>query len=147
MSHWADKIAEDLIAARPDVDVYTCASGISPSGQIHIGNLRDIATIHFVGRALRDRGKRVRLLHSWDDYDRFRKVPKPDEAKLAQLPSWLGARIRSFSVPPEFEQHIGRPVSAVPDPWGEYPSYAARFVHGFESGLAELGLEIEFVHQ
>src|SRR4051812_29544178 len=133
MMHWADKVAEDLIAARPDVEVFTCASGISPSGQIHIGNLRDIATIHLVGRALRDRGRRTRLIHSWDDYDRFRKVPKPDERKLEQLPAWLAARIRAFEVPESFKEHIGRPVARVPDPLGEYGSYAERFVRDFES--------------
>ncbi len=147
MTHWADKIATELVELRPDVDVYTCASGISPSGQIHIGNLRDIATIFFVGRALADRGKRVRLLHSWDDYDRFRKVPKPNEAKLAQLPAWLATRMRSYAVPDSFEEHIGRPVAAVPDPSGEYESYAARFVSEFETSLKGLGLDIEFVHQ
>ena len=42
-----------------NVEVFTCASGISPSGQIHIGNFRDIATICFVGQALRERGKVV----------------------------------------------------------------------------------------
>jgi lysyl-tRNA synthetase class 1 len=147
MMHWADRIADELVAARPDTDLFTCASGISPSGQIHIGNLRDIVTIWFVGRALRERGRRVRLIHSWDDYDRFRKVPKPDEAKLKQLPAWLAERIRSLKVPESYEEHLGRPVASVPDLNGEYPSYAARFVHEFEASLAELGVEIEFLHQ
>ena len=92
MTHWADRTADALIAERPDVEVYTCASGISPSGSIHIGNVRDIATILFVGRALRDRGKRVRLIHSWDDYDRLRKIPRPKTAADAGLPSWLDVR-------------------------------------------------------
>src|SRR6185369_13483276 len=50
-------------------------------------------------------------------------------------------------VPESYEEYLGRPVASVPDPKGEYPSYAARFVHEFETSLAELGVEIEFLHQ
>ena len=52
-----------------------CASGISPSGPIHMGNLREVFTTHLVAEALRRQGCEVVHLHSWDDYDRFRKVP------------------------------------------------------------------------
>ena len=51
--HWSDKIAERLIARNPDKEEYVCAAGISPSGSIHIGNFRDIATSYFVVKALR----------------------------------------------------------------------------------------------
>ena len=50
---------------------------------------------------IRRRGINVRHLHSWDDYDRFRKVPA--------------------GVDPSWSEHIGRPLSAVPDPTGELP--------------------------
>ncbi|MCL2107575.1 MAG: hypothetical protein FWH26_11030, partial [Oscillospiraceae bacterium] len=45
--HWADRIAEKLIA-REDKPEYVCAAGISPSGSVHIGNFRDIVTSYFV---------------------------------------------------------------------------------------------------
>ncbi len=143
MIHWADRTADALIAERPDVEVYTCASGISPSGSIHIGNVRDIATILFVGRALRDRGKRVRLIHSWDDYDRLRKIPRPKTAADAGLPSWLEERARRMQIPESFEEHLGRPLASVPDPLGEFPSYADRFEKEFEGALNDLGVETE----
>ncbi|HDM36137.1 MAG TPA: hypothetical protein ENG09_02625, partial [Candidatus Syntrophoarchaeum butanivorans] len=51
--HWADVIAEDLIrTGRPQV----VATGISPSGPIHIGNLREVITADAIYRALRDKG-------------------------------------------------------------------------------------------
>jgi lysyl-tRNA synthetase class 1 len=143
MLHWADRTAEELISARPDVDVYTCASGISPSGSIHIGNVRDIATILFVGRALKDRGKRVRLIHSWDDYDRLRKIPRPKTAGDAGLPSWLEERAKRMQIPESFEEHLGRPLASVPDPLGEFESYADRFEKEFEGALIDLGVETE----
>jgi lysyl-tRNA synthetase class 1 len=145
--HWADRTAEELIEQRPDVDVYTCASGISPSGSIHIGNMRDLATIYFVGRALAERGKRVRLIHSWDDYDRFRKVPKAQSASGVGLPKWLEDRATASRVPASFEEHIGRPLAYVPDPFGEYGSYAERHERQFEAALAGLGVEVELIHQ
>lgn len=125
--HWADKIAEDLIGRHPGRDLFVCASGVSPSGPVHVGNLRDIVTIGFVGKCLQERGKGVRLLHSWDDYDRFRKVPK--------------------GMPESYKEFIGKPLSYTPDPSGGYASYAARYEHEFEASLEELGIGLEFRYQ
>ena len=74
--HWADQCADKIIRERGDLDLYTCASGITPSGTVHIGNFREIISVDLVVRALRSRGKNVRFIYSWDDYDVFRKVPK-----------------------------------------------------------------------
>jgi len=125
--HWADKIAEDLIELHPGRELFTCASGISPSGPVHVGNLRDIVTIWFVGECLKDRGKGVVLFHSWDDYDRFRKVP--------------------IGVPESYREFIGKPLSHIPDPLGRYESYAARHEHEFEESLRELGITLQFRYQ
>src|ERR1700677_5161808 len=73
--HWADHVAEDLIEKHPGKTEFVCASGISPSGVVHIGNFREVITVDFVVRALRGRGRKVRFIYSWDDYDAFRKVP------------------------------------------------------------------------
>ena len=73
--HWSDRIADQVIRRNPNKEEYVCAAGISPSGSIHIGNFRDIATALFVCQALERKGKKARLLFSWDEYDRFRKVP------------------------------------------------------------------------
>ena len=75
LCHWADQQAERIIKQKGDLDLYTCASGITPSGTVHIGNFREIITVDLIVRALRDRGKNVRFIYSWDDYDVFRKVP------------------------------------------------------------------------
>ena len=54
--HWSEEIAERIIKRNPDKPEYVCAAGISPSGSIHIGNFRDIATSYFVVKALRKKG-------------------------------------------------------------------------------------------
>ena len=75
-THWADIYADKIIREKGDKELYTCASGITPSGTVHIGNFREIISVELVVRALRAKGKNVRFIYSWDDYDVFRKVPK-----------------------------------------------------------------------
>jgi lysyl-tRNA synthetase class 1 len=108
-------------------ETVTVASGASPSGPIHLGNLREFLTPHFVAEELRRRGVAVRHLHSWDDYDRFRKVPA--------------------GVDPSWSEHIGRPLSAVPDPWECHESWAEHFKAPLRAALAEMGVEMEEVSQ
>lgn len=127
---WVTRTADDAIrhAERLGTDrLITCASGASPSGPIHLGNLREFLTVHFVAEEIRRRGLPVRHLHSWDDYDRFRKVPA--------------------GVDPSWADHIGRPLSAVPDPWDCHESWAEHFKAPLRAALAELGVEMEEVSQ
>ena len=73
---WADAIADQIIKEHGNKDEYVCASGITPSGTVHIGNFREIITTDMVVRALKDKKKKVKFVYSWDDFDRFRKVKK-----------------------------------------------------------------------
>ena len=50
--HWSEEIAKKVIAQNPDKEEYVCAAGVSPSGSVHIGNFRDIATSYMVLKAL-----------------------------------------------------------------------------------------------
>jgi len=127
MTHWADKIAERISRQNTGPSPLTLASGISPSGPVHVGNLRDIITIWFVAKALQDRNVPVRLIHSWDNFDRFRKVPE--------------------NIPKSFVEFIGKPLSKVPDPKDQYPSYAARYEAEFESSILEIGIAPLFLRQ
>lgn len=126
----ADQALRHARSTTPDgelPELVTCASGISPSGPIHLGNLREFLTVHFVAEEIRRRGVAVRHLHSWDDYDRFRKVPA--------------------GVDESWNEHIGRPLSAVPDPAGEHESWAERFKAPLKAALAEMGCEMVEVSQ
>ena len=123
----ADKVEEFARQRKGDGARIVCASGISPSGPIHLGNLREIITVHLVTEELRRRGREAEHIHSWDDFDRLRKVPA--------------------GVPQEFAQHIGRPISDIPDPAGEYESYAMRFMSEFERSVARLGIGPRYVRQ
>ena len=73
--HWSEELAKKIIARAPEKEEYICAAGVSPSGSVHIGNFRDLATSYMVVKALEKQGKKAKLLISWDDYDRCRKIP------------------------------------------------------------------------
>ena len=121
MSHWADAAADAVIAAgRPAV----VSSGISPSGKIHIGNMREVLTADAVYRALRDRGVPARFNYVCDNLDPLRHVyPFLDAATYAPL--------------------VGRPLSEIPCPCGAHPSYAEHFLEPFLESLRRLRVEVE----
>ncbi len=128
-THWADDTAERILRSRPDREPYTCASGITPSGTVHIGNFREIISVELVVRALRDRGAPVRFIYSWDDYDAFRKVPA-NMPRREELNSWL--------------RH---PIVDVPDPWNTHESYARHHQAELEAVLPDLGIRPEYLYQ
>lgn len=128
--YWADEIADKIIEARPNKEEYVCAAGISPSGSVHIGNFRDIATSYFVVKALRSKGKKARLLFSWDEFDRLRKVP-----------------VNVANVVDGFESNIGKPYVDVVDPFGGKKSYAERFEQEFEESVKPFGIDLDYRHQ
>jgi len=105
----------------------TCASGISPSGPVHLGNLRELMVPHLVADEVRKQGAPCRHILSWDDYDRLRRVPA--------------------GFPASFAEHIGRPLSAVPDPCGRHPSWAEHFKEPLRESLARLGVLVTEISQ
>ena len=82
---WADQEARKIIKHTGDKKEYVCASGITPSGTVHIGNFREIITVDLVVKALENLGKKVRFIYSWDDFDRLRKIPGNLEPKAQIL--------------------------------------------------------------
>jgi len=132
-AHWADETAEKIIfekgGSSGDEKVYTCASGITPSGTVHIGNFREIISVDLVVRALRDLGKKTRFIYSWDDYDVFRKVPK------------------NMPKQDELEKYLRFPITMVPDPWEKETSYARHHEVDVESQLPAMGIFPEFIYQ
>ncbi|MFF2526360.1 lysine--tRNA ligase [Streptomyces liangshanensis] len=131
---WVSRFADDVIAEserRAPGKPVVVASGISPSGPVHLGNLREVMTPHLVADEIRRRGYEVRHLISWDDYDRYRKVPNGVPGIDA---SWA--------------EHIGRPLTSVPAPAGSaYPNWAEHFKAALIGSLAELGIEYDGISQ
>jgi len=127
--HWADEAAAKIVFEKGEKELYTCASGITPSGTVHIGNFREIISVDLVAQALRDLGKKVRFIYSWDDYDVFRKVPK------------------NMPKQEELESFLRFPITMVPDPWERDASYARHHEVDVESTLPKVGIFPEYIYQ
>lgn len=129
-THWADITADKIIAIKGDKPSYTCASGITPSGTVHIGNFREIISTYLVVQALRERGKKVRFIYSWDDYDVFRKVPK------------------NMNNPELLEKYLRYPITEVPDTSASHEeSYARKNEIDVEVVLPRVGITPEYIYQ
>jgi lysyl-tRNA synthetase class 1 len=122
-----DRVEQHVQRVKGNNASIVCSSGISPSGPVHLGNLREIMTVHLVVEELRKRGRSVEHIHVWDDYDRLRKIPA--------------------GVSPEFTQYLGCPLADVPDPFGEFPSYAERYMNDFMQGLERVGIYPHYIRQ
>lgn len=130
VSRFADEVIEESERRAPGKPVVV-ASGLSPSGPIHLGNLREVMTPHLVADEIRRRGHVVRHVLSWDDYDRYRKVPNG-------VPG----------VDESWAEHIGKPLTSVPAPAGSpHPNWAEHFKAAMIASLAELGVEYEGISQ
>lgn len=129
---WVSRLADEVVAeAERRSTSVVVASGLSPSGVIHLGNLREVMSPHLVADELQRRGVAVDHLISWDDYDRFRKVPAGIEGVDA---SWA--------------EHVGKPLTSVPPPPGSaHDSWAAHFRAQAEAGFAALGITYRGISQ
>ncbi len=120
--HWADVIAKDVAGTseRPLI-----ATGISPTGIIHVGSLREAITGESIRSAVEGLGKEVRLIYLIDSFDPLRK--------------------RYDFLPREYESYVGMPISRIPCPCGKHDNYAHHFVQPFLDAVDSLGVECEII--
>jgi lysyl-tRNA synthetase class 1 len=115
--HWADAIARA-------VDGYqVIATGITPSGNIHVGNMREVVTADAIFRAIKQSGKTARLIYVADTYD-----------PLRTLYPFLPTACRKY---------VGMPLSEIPDPFGCCRSYADHYLEPFSESLHELDITLD----
>ncbi|MGQ0536108.1 MAG: lysine--tRNA ligase [Methanobacteriota archaeon] len=129
--HWADVLAAEV--AKQDVAKHVFATAITPSGPIHVGNMREVLTTEMVYRATRARGAHAELIYIADSFDPLRKVyPFLDKAS--------------------YEPHVGKPLSEIPCPGPDgkpghcHASYAHHFIDPFLEALSELGVDLTVMH-
>src|SRR6201996_3889158 len=104
-------------------------TGYGPSGLPHIGTFGEVARTTMVRHAFRvltDDKIKTRLIAFSDDMDGLRKVPDniPNKEMVAQ--------------------HLGKPLTKVPDPFGTYPSFAAHNNARLRAFLDQFGFQYEF---
>src|SRR5271168_1890679 len=104
-------------------------TGYGPSGLPHIGTFGEVARTTMVRHAFRvstDDRIKTRLIAFSDDMDGLRKTPDniPNREKIAA--------------------HLGKPLTEVPDPFGEYDSFAAHNNARLRRFLDSFGFDYEF---
>ena len=116
--HWADVLADKLIK---EGRKHVLATGITPSGPIHIGNMREILTTDAVYRSLINKNVDADFIYVADDYDPLRKV-YPYLSK-------------------SYEKFVGKPISEIPCPCEDHKSYADHYLISFLNSLKEIGVK------
>jgi lysyl-tRNA synthetase class 1 len=126
---WYDKMAAKIIERERELgrslDPVRTEMGIAASGFPHIGNLSDAARSFAVTLALREQACNSELIAFADDKDGLRKVP-------AGLPKSL-------------EEHLGRPVTDIPDIYGCHKSYGEHMTLLLVEALDKCGIEYKFM--
>jgi len=118
---WADRIAEDIIKTRGNK--HLVATGITPSGPIHLGNIREVLTADAVRRSLDDAGAETELIYIADTADPLRKVYP--------------------FLPKEYEKYVGMPLYRIPCPDGCCENYADHFLKPFLEACGQLGVQLK----
>src|SRR5437763_4188193 len=127
---WPFEEARKLIARvrRTGQSEVLVETGYGPSGLPHIGTFGEVARTTMVRHAFRiltgDKIK-TRLIAFSDDMDGLRKVPDnvPNKDMLAQ--------------------HLGKPLTKVPDPFGTHPSFGEHNNARLRGFLDAFGFEYE----
>src|ERR1700691_4937020 len=128
---WPCEQARQLVARlkKKPKDEVLFETGYGPSGLPHIGTFGEVARTTMVRHAFRvltGDAIKTRLIAFSDDMDGLRKTPD-------NIPN------REMAL-----ANLGKPLSEVPDPFGEYPSFAAQNNARLRRFLDGFGFEYEF---
>jgi lysyl-tRNA synthetase, class I len=131
-SAWPFEEARKIVARlkKQPKDEVIFETGYGPSGLPHIGTFGEVARTTMVRHAFRvltDDQVRTRLVAFSDDMDGLRKVPDniPNKEMVAQ--------------------HLGKPLTRVPDPFGTHESFGAHNNARLRAFLDTFGFEYEFL--
>ncbi|MDR2866710.1 MAG: lysine--tRNA ligase [Methanomassiliicoccaceae archaeon] len=120
--HWADVIADEIIGK---CDRPLISTGISPTGFIHVGSLREAITAEAVRSAIESKGSDVKMIYLIDSIDPLRK--------------------RYGFLDESFENHVGKPICRIPCPCGKHDTYADHFIQPFLEAKDGLGVKCEII--
>lgn len=93
---WFKEIADNIIKENPGKQGFIVETGITPSGPIHLGNLREALVAAAMAWTLKKQGKKVRFVYFSDTLDPLRR--------------------RYPFLPAEYEKYVGWPLARIPAP-------------------------------
>ncbi len=125
----AKKLVKRYPQGKPNGEAMLFETGYGPSGLPHIGTFNEVLRTTMVRRAYEVLvpGAATRLVAFSDDMDGLRKVPDnvPNGAMLAE--------------------HLGKPLTCIPDPFGKFESFAHHNNAMLRDFLDRFGFDYEFV--
>jgi lysyl-tRNA synthetase class 1 len=129
----ARKLVKRFPQGKPDGSAVLFETGYGPSGLPHIGTFQEVLRTTLVRRAyetltgLSPEDKATRLVAFSDDMDGLRKVPDniPNQGLLTA--------------------YLGHPLSRIPDPFGQFESFAHHNNAKLRQFLDRFGFDYEFV--
>jgi lysyl-tRNA synthetase class 1 len=119
--HWADAVAQELLQLQPH---HLLSTGITPSGEYHVGHLREVLTAEGVCCALRSQGAECQINYVADTMDPLR-------------------RVYTFLDPAIYQGHVGKPLCDIPCPCGAHGSYAEHYLEPFLQAMQTLGITLD----
>ena len=129
----AMKLVRRYPNGKPGGEPVLFETGYGPSGLPHIGTFQEVLRTTLVRKAYEIVGSRdgrpapTRLVAFSDDMDGLRKVPD------------------NVPRPDMLAEHLGRPLSRIPDPFGTHESFAAHNNAILRDFLDRFGFDYEFV--
>lgn len=123
---WIDKLALKVVDRKDNLkgkhpSIIRTESGLGASGFPHIGSFADASRSYAFKLAIEDIGRESEFVAFADDMDGLRKVPA--------------------GTPPELEEHLGKPVSMIPDLWGCHDSYGQHMSFLLIDAIKQAGIE------
>ncbi len=116
--YWADSTVKDLSGKQ------LISTGISPSGPIHVGNMREILTGDILYKACMDKNLESKFIYLCDDLDPLRKVyPFLNES---------------------YSNYVGMPLSYIPSPDGN-GTYSEYFLRPFLQTLDKINVNVNVI--
>ncbi|MGC8608359.1 MAG: lysine--tRNA ligase [Thermoplasmata archaeon] len=116
--YWADALIENLTSFQ------RVSTGISPSGPIHVGNMREILTGDIIYRSLQKKGIDADFIYLCDNIDPLRKVyPFLDQS---------------------YSKYVGMPLYRIPAPDGN-GTYSEYFLSPFIEVMKETGIKVNII--
>ncbi|MCX6769499.1 MAG: lysine--tRNA ligase [Candidatus Micrarchaeota archaeon] len=124
--HWSELLAQQIISEKPEP--YIISGGLTTSGPTHLGTVCEFLFPQAIVDSLHYLGKQAKYYFVADIYDAFDGVPSIFEQYKSIL-----------------EPHLGKPLTAVPDPTGKTASFGDYFLADAVAAMGRFGVKPEIV--
>ena len=124
--HWSEQLAQDIINTRKEP--FVISGGMTTSGPTHLGTVCEFLFPQAIVDALKFAGRKAKYYFVADVFDAFDSIPMAFEKYKTEL-----------------EPHLGKPLTAVPDPTGQFKSFGDHFLADTKAAMDQFGAKPELL--